>query len=145
MAISDVSSKSFVNELMRLSLSIVWKNQYEALEGETEQERRDAEAYIAARRGELNFYSKFEFAPQILRSFFPNDDIYQEVYFDKRKIPEDMRPAIVAAEQAYLIDQWENHDGEKNPYYRKLFGLPPVDMLPRDYLYNTADPQTVSD
>lgn len=137
MAISDVSSKSFVNELMRLSLSIVWKNQYEALEGETEQDRRDAEAYIAARRGELNFYSKFEFAPQILRSFFPNDDMYQEVYFDKRKIPEDMRPAIVAAEQAYLIDQWENHDGEKNPYYRKLFGLPPVDMLPRDYLYNT--------
>lgn len=137
--ISDASTKSYINELMRISLSIIWKNQYLANLGDAQikESTIDPEAYVAARNGELNFSSVVEFAPHILRTFFPNDDEYLLVLTDKKEIPVSMRPAIVQAEQNWIIDEWENHDGEKNDYYRMLFGLPPLNMEESRYIYNT--------
>lgn len=136
--ISDASSKSFINELMRISLSIVWKNEYLARMGDTDSPPAiNPDAYIAARNGELNFTSVVEFAPHIMRTFFPDDDELMVVMMDKKQIPITMRPAIVKAEQEWIIDQWENHDGETNPYFRMLFGLPPLSMDPSQYIYNT--------
>lgn len=137
MAISDVSSKSFANELMRLSLSIIWKDQGKATAAEDDDNRMEAEAYIAARRGELNFNSVHDFHTEVLQTFFPSPDELEVVVMDKKQIPEVLRPSIVAAEQDFIIDYWENQDGEKNSYYRKLFGLPPIDIAPKDLVYNT--------
>lgn len=138
MAISDVSSKSFANELMNLSLSIIWKNQGRAIEGDADVRRSDAEAYIAARKGELNFTSVAQFHEEVLQGFFPDPDELTLVLMDKKMIPNELRPMIVKAEQDFIVDYWENKDGEINPYYRTLFGLPSLDTPPEEFVYNRS-------
>ena len=137
MATSDVSAKSFYAELMKISLDIVWKDPYVSIAEEDADQRMMAEAYIASRTGDLNFYSVFQFHEEVLAPFFPDKNQLERVLVNKRLIPESMRDSIVAAESKFLIDYWENHDGERNEYYRKIFGLPPLDMSPDRYLYNT--------
>ena len=137
MATSDVSAKSFYTELMRISLDIVWKDPYVSIAEEDADQRMIAEAYIASRVGDLNFYSVFQFHEEVLAPFFPDQTMLENVLLNKRLIPESMRDSIVAAESKYLIDYWENRDGETNEYYRMLFGLPPLSMSPDRFLYNT--------
>lgn len=137
MAISDVSSKTFMKELMRLSLSIIWKDAFYAIDGEKDSIRLDAEAYIAARTGVLRFNSVYQFHEQVLQAFFPDRDELILVLADKRMIPEELRPAIVEAEAKYIIDWWENGDGETNSYYRMLYGLPALELPESEYVYNT--------
>lgn len=136
MASSDVSAKSFMTELMNLSLHLIWKDPYYANTSEDVGSRIDIETYIASRNGELRFNSVFQFHEQVLQAFFPDPDELALVIMDKKRIPESMRDAIVQAEANYMINYWENEGGEPNAYYRMLFGLPPVEMDPKDWLYN---------
>lgn len=138
MAISDVSGQSFSTELMKLCLSIVWKHESLAVTGEVGIPVNDVESYIVARKGELNFGSVAKFHPQVLQAFFPVQADYDRVALNKRNIPLNMRDQVVAAEQAYIIHHWENEEGEPNPYYRMLWGLPPKDTEPSKFIYNTA-------
>ena len=136
MANPDVSAQSFMTELMDLSLHLVWKDPFYAISEEQSGDRVDAEAYVAARNGELLFNSVFQFHTEVLQSFFPDPDELELVMRDKRMIPEDMRPAIVAAEANLIIEEWEG-GRESNDYYRMLFGLPPREMPENEYVYNT--------
>lgn len=136
MANPDVSAQSFMTELMDLSLHLVWKDPFYAISEEQSGDRVDAEAYVAARNGELLFNSVFQFHTEVLQSFFPDPDELELVMRDKRMIPEDMRPAIVAAESSLIIEEWEG-GRESNDYYRMLFGLPPREMPENEYVYNT--------
>ena len=136
MANPDVSAQSFMTELMDLSLHLVWKDPFYAISEEQSGDRVDAEAYVAARNGELLFNSVFQFHTEVLQSFFPDPDELELVTRDKRMIPEDMRPAIVAAESNLIIEEWEG-GRESNDYYRMLFGLPPREMPENEYVYNT--------
>lgn len=136
MANPDVSAQSFMTELMDLSLHLVWKDPFYAISEEQSGDRVDAEAYVAARNGELLFNSVFQFHTEVLQSFFPDPDELELVMRDKRMIPEDMRPAIVAAESNLIIEEWEG-GRESNDYYRMLFGLPPREMPKNEYVYNT--------
>lgn len=136
MANPDVSAQSFMTELMDLSLHLVWKDPFYAISEEQSGDRVDAEAYVAARNGELLFNSVFQFHTEVLQSFFPDPDELELVMRDKRMIPEDMRPAIVAAESNLIIEEWEG-GRESNDYYRMLFGLPPREMPENEYVYNT--------
>ena len=137
MATSDVSAKSFMTELMNLSLNLVWKDPYYANTSEDVATRVDMETYIASRNGELRFNSVFQFHEEVLTMFFPDADELALVLGDKRLIPEEMRDAIVQAESEYMINYWENENGETNAYYRMLFGLPPLEMKESDWIYNT--------
>lgn len=137
MATSDVSAKSFMTELMNLSLNLVWKDPYYANTSEDVATRVDMETYIASRNGELRFNSVFQFHEEVLTMFFPDADELALVLGDKRLIPEEMRDAIVQAESEYMINYWENENGETNAYYRMLFGLPPLEMKESDWVYNT--------
>lgn len=137
MANPDVSAQAFMTELMELSLHLIWKDPFYANAGENSSDRADAEAYIAARNGELAFNSVYHFHESVLQAFFPDPDTLAVILTNKRAIPEDMRPAIVEAESKYLINYWENEGGESNDYYRMLFGLPPKDMAAEDFVYNT--------
>lgn len=137
MATSDVSAKSFMTELMNLSLNLVWKDPYYANTSEDVATRVDMETYIASRNGELRFNSVFQFHEEVLTMFFPDADELALVLGDKRLIPEEMRDAIVQAESEYMINYWENENGETNAYYRMLFGLPPLEMKKSDWIYNT--------
>lgn len=136
MANPDVSAQSFMTELMDLSLHLVWKDPFYAISEEQSGDRVDAEAYVAARNGELLFNSVFQFHTEVLQSFFSDPDELELVMRDKRMIPEDMRPAIIAAESNLIISEWEG-GRESNDYYRMLFGLPPRDMPENEYVYNT--------
>ena len=136
MANPDVSAQSFMTELMDLSLHLVWKDPFYAISEEQSGDRVDAEAYVAARNGELLFNSVFQFHTEVLQSFFPDPDELELVMRDKRMIPEDMRAAIVAAESNLIIEEWEG-GRESNDYYRMLFGLPPREMPENEYVYNT--------
>lgn len=136
MANPDVSAQSFMTELMDLSLHLVWKDPFYAISEEQSGDRVDAEAYVAVRNGELLFNSVFQFHTEVLQSFFPDPDELELVMRDKRMIPEDMRPAIVAAESNLIIEEWEG-GRESNDYYRMLFGLPPREMPENEYVYNT--------
>lgn len=137
MANPDVSAKTFLNELMEISLHLIWKDPYYAIDNEPADIRIDAETYIAARNGDLHFNSVFQFHEQVLQAFFPDPDELAIVLLNKKMIPEELRDPIVAAEAKYMIDYWENQDGETNAYYRMLFGLPPIDTPESDYVYNT--------
>ena len=137
MANPDVSAQSFMTELMDISLHLIWKDPFYAISMEQAGDRVDAEAYVAARNGELRFNSVFQFHTQVLQAFFPNPEELNLVLVDKRAIPEDKRDAIVAAESEYLINYWENEGGESNDYYRLLFGLPPRELPENEFVYNT--------
>ena len=137
MANPDVSAQAFMTELMDISLHLIWKDPFYANSEEQSGDRVDAEAYIAARNGELAFNSVYQFHEAVLEAFFPDPDMLSTIMTNKKAIPEDMRPAIVEAEAKYLINYWENEGGESNDYYRMLFGLPPKDMDLSDFVYNT--------
>lgn len=137
LAAPDISAKSFISELMRLSLNIIWKDPYYANTKEDVGTRIDVETYLASRNGVLNFNSVFHFHEQVLQAFFPDADELVIVLNDKNMIPEEKRDAIVAAESAYMIDYWENQNGETNDYYRMLFGLPPIEFTEKQWVYNT--------
>ena len=136
MANPDVSAKAFLNELMALSLHLIWKDPFYANTNEPDNIRIDAETYVAARNGELRFTSVLQFHEQVLQAFFPNSDELAIVLLDKKMIPEEMRDAIVAAEAAFVIDNWENKGAEPNAYYRMLYGLPPLNTPESDFVYN---------
>lgn len=136
MANPDVSAQSFMTELMDLSLHLVWKDPYYANSEEQEEDRVDAEAYVAARNGNLLFNSVFQFHTSVLQSFFPVPEELEFVLRDKRMIPDELRPAIVAAESDIIIKEWEG-GRESNDYYRMLFGLPPKNMPENEFVYNT--------
>lgn len=137
MATPEVSAKSFFKSLMDISLGIVWKDPFYAIAQEPDNQRIDAETYVAARNGILNFNSVFQFHEAVLAPFFSDKLELERVTINKRLIPNDLRDNIVEAEAAYMIDWWENKDGERNEYYRRLFGLPPIDTPPGEFLYNT--------
>lgn len=126
-----------MTELMNLSLHLIWKDPYYSNINEDVNTRIDVDTYIASRNGELRFNSVFQFHEEVLQGFFPNADELALVMADKRMIPEEMRDAIVAAESTYMINYWENENGETNAYYRMLFGLPPLEMKESDWVYNT--------
>jgi hypothetical protein len=137
MANPDISAKSFLNELMDISLHLIWKDPYYVVANESAETKMEAEAYVAARNGDLYFNSVYQFHEEVLQGFFPDPDELAIVLLNKRMIPDELRDAIVQAEAEYLIDYWENRDGETNAYYRMLFGLPPIDTDESDYVYNT--------
>lgn len=138
MAFSDISSQSFITELMALSKSIIWKNQYLAIEHEPEGKRIDTETYIAARNEVLTFKDVFQFHESVLREILPSEDMVSEAIYDKKSIPEAYRNFLVEREKEVVIDEWENKNGEENAYYRMLFGLPPIEAGEAAYAYNTA-------
>ena len=137
MSSPELSARSFYRSLMDISLGIVWKDPFYAIAYEPENNRIDAETYISAKNGLLNFKAVFHFHDQVLAPFFQDPQMLNTVTLHKRMIPESMRDDIVAAEAKYMIDYWENRDGEQNNYYRMLFGLPPIGASPDDYVYNT--------
>ena len=137
MAFSDVSSQSFMTELMSLSKSIIWKNQFLAIEHEPDDNRIEVETYIAARNDTLTFKDVFQFHESVLRQVLP-PNLVMEATYRKRSIPEEYRDMLVELEKQVVIDEWENQNGERNAYYRMLFGLPPLEAGESAYAYNTA-------
>jgi hypothetical protein len=116
---------------------MVWKDPYYAITYEDSGNRIDAEAYIAARNGVFYFNSVFQFHEEVLKAFITDQQLLTKCMLDKKEIPQELRPAIIAAESEYIISHWEAEDGEPNDYYRMLYGLPPVGTEESAFFYNT--------
>lgn len=147
------SNNIFKQYLMQLSTGIVWKDTSRANENETTDlaELYQAELFVVANRGLLNFDVVKSFPRAVLANASvtgANIEIYAS---DKRKIPEYLRDVIlkeyikvfttvdpISGRPAYynsINNRYEIIYDEPNNYYRMLMGLP--DRGDTDYVYNT--------
>jgi len=134
MAEELTAASSFMNELMKISSDIVWKDEYTANLYETRSIMSEVALYMAAKDGELNFTVIPSFDLEVLDKvgISAEDKLY--CFYDKYKIPTKYRNECVRLQSEIILASYE----EKNNYYRMLSGLP--DMEDTEYLYNTKYP-----
>jgi hypothetical protein len=128
------SSSVFLNELMRLSTDIIWKNQSEAIANEDPSRSIDVEQYLVARRGIMTFDLIYSFTYSVLISAGLTAAQATAGVNDKRTIPSSVRDTCTKMQINYIINNYE----ERNNYYRMLHGLP--DIGDTEYFYNIKYP-----
>lgn len=99
---TNYTNEAFKNELLHMSTDIVWKNQTLARSSEVTSGMYLAELYVVANRGLLTWDVIKAFPRAVLRNcgvIGDNVDLYASV---KSKIPEALRPTLVAEYQAAL-------------------------------------------
>lgn len=129
---SDLSADIFVNELLSISSTIIWKNQYLANINEVSGRFREVDLYLSAYNDRITFNSVSQFTYDVLSQFIGNHDLILACMDDKSQIPANLRDMCTAAQ----IEFYKNNYIEYNNYYRMLFGLPDLDDT--DYFYNTV-------
>lgn len=152
----SLSSEVYKEMIMKLSSSIVWKDQTMANSLEDSMDLYSTEIFMIANKGLLSFEMVESFPRYVFEVLHISEDnilIYSD---DKNKIPEGLRNEVVKVYQeslrtknpntglhAYnipklvggkLVDNYITTYVEKNPYYRTLMGLP---SSISDYVYNT--------
>lgn len=139
----EYSGQIFLNELMRLSTDLVWKNLSEAKKYETIDNAIEREEFMAANRGLLNFDLIHQFTLSSLMTAGLTHDVAEAAVENKDIIPENARDACAKAYINELL-QTDTRTGkylyyvEQNNYYRMLNGLPGMeDMASRNFIYNT--------
>ncbi len=125
------SSDVVLNELLRLSSNVIWKNPKYATSYESGVDIIQVEQYLLARQGRLTFEMIYSFDEEPLRQLGFSEDRILSCLDDNYAIPEQYRDAATKLQQQYILD----HYVEENNYYRMLSGLP--DNEDSDYLYNT--------
>lgn len=130
------ASELFLDELLRISSNIVWKNPYLALYYESKDYITEVEHYILSRQGRLVFSVIDRFDEEVLRSLgFRNEEIV--VYSNNKfAIPEEMRDKCVERQSEWNIKNYVEH----NNYYRMLNGLPNIEDTEDDFFYNIEYP-----
>jgi len=133
--LSELSASIFINELLRVSASIVWKNNYLVIQYEGATTPYDVDMYISANKGLLSFETIHSFDYSIINGVgITPSSLVQECVEDKNKIPYLYRDACVALK----INQINDTYVEKNDYYRMMYGLPNMDD--KEFVYCTGYP-----
>ena len=141
MSIINVSTETFISKLKRISQSIVWKDRSAVVKYENDSNFEAVDFYIHAYEGELGWDTVRSYSVPFLNYFFKKHEIHiseetiSQYSYNKNLIPLEYRDAIAEEYPEYVIDQYENHDDdregrtnyERNNYYRRLFGLPNLD------------------
>ena len=132
------SAEIFLNELLKISSNLVWKNPDAVKLYEENCDSIEVEKYLLAVNGTLTFESIYEFSYDVLKKIgIPNENI--PLCMDNRYIiPENLRDQATKEQIDYLKTNYE----EKNNYYRMLNGLPDIDDI--DFVYNTKYPEISS-
>lgn len=128
------SSELFLNELLRISSNIIWKNPQKALDSEDSDNAIQVEQFNLASQGQLTFDLIYKFDEEALRSIGLSEIQVIQYSDDPLSIPDDLRDICTEKQIEYILAHFE----EKNNYYRMLNGLPDIDDT--DYLYNTKYP-----
>ena len=133
--------RTLYDDIMSMLRKLVVKREDMAVGCTTTESAREFELYLACLRGDRYFYNFKYFDRDILSQFLSPAEI-ELANRNTNNIPEEYRSDIVELQAQRVLDTYE----EKNPYYRMLLGLPPLDDLPKDYFYITdhsnIDPKT---
>lgn len=125
----NLSSNIFLQELMNMANSIVWKNPLRAIEEEPSDIYIEVDMYKAAYDGILTFESIYQFEYDVLIRCGIDPELAERCVDDKYNIPLSKRDLCTSQQIKSLIENYE----EQNNYYRMLYGLP--DMDDTDFLY----------
>lgn len=134
--LSELSASIFINELLRISSSIVWKNNYLVIKYEGATTPYDVDMYVSANKGLLTFETIHSFDYSIINGVgIAPDSLIEKCVEDKNNIPLEYREACVNLKIKQINEEYV----EKNDYYRMLYGLPSIDD--KEYLYCTEYPE----
>ena len=139
MADYSYSSEVFLNELLRISSGIVWKNPKKALDNENPSNIIQVEQYMLARQGKLIFDLIYKFDEEALVKAGLPESTIQNYADDPSSIPVSMRDICVKCQTDYILNNYD----EQNNYYRMLNGLPDLDDT--EFVYNTKYPDISND
>lgn len=128
------ASELFLNELLRISSNIIWKNPKKATDSEDLDNIIQVEQFNLASQGQLTFDLIYKFDEEALKSIGLSDIQAMQYSDDPMAIPYELRDICTKKQNEYILTHFE----EKNNYYRMLNGLPDIDDT--SYLYNTKYP-----
>ena len=132
----NISSNSFMEELKRISSTIVWKNKELANYYEANTDSFTVDMYMAAYRGFVTFESVPSFPVEVLRQMdLVGDEQIELCLKNKNNIPKEKRDNAVSLYIRYITNNYV----EKNDYYRMLNGLPTVNEANYFYIINQKD------
>lgn len=139
-----LSASIFLDELMRISSDIVWKNIGVAKSCEKKEYAAEVDTFIAANKGLLNFDTIQRFEYEVLIAAGLSEEQAIAGSTNKWNIPEASRKTVVSTYLSMYLakdsvtGQYKNYT-EHNNYYRMLYGLP--DEEDTEFLYNTKYPE----
>lgn len=131
MGLSSMNSDAFLNELMKISSGIIWKNKAKAAECESEEYAIEVEQFMTAKKGLLTFETIYEFDEEVLLKAGLDPVTADIATTDSSFIPLDLRDLCTKLQIEYILNNYE----EMNNYYRMLYGLP--DLEDTEFIYNT--------
>lgn len=122
---------TIIENLKKLTSSIIIKYHKEALNSETVETQRNYDYYYLAcfERDKFSTYSSF--TEEVLISANIIGKELEECLKDKNNIPENKRDRVMKIQRQYIIKNFE----EKNDYYRKFVGLPPINEPEQNFKY----------
>lgn len=135
-----LSASIFLEELMRISTDIVWKNTYLANRNEDPEYSIETELFMAAARGIVTFENIYQLEYSIMSEMGLSQSMMSICFDDKYKLPSNLRRTYTNLYIKKVLDKdpvtghYLNYE-EHNNYYRTLAGLP--DIGDTDYVYNT--------
>lgn len=135
----EYSLQVFLDELLKISSNIIWKNPKLALENESEVFSISVEQFMLASRGQLVFDTVYKFDKEALKKAGVDDSLLDQYSDNMYLIPDNLREVCAKAQSEYLLEHYEEH----NNYYRMLNGLP--DWEDTDFFYNTKYPDIGND
>lgn len=113
--------ENLYKDLITIASDIVVKRMDFAQEAETTETATAFELYYACLTGSRYFYNFKRFDSEVLAKYLP-EHMVKACYYQPNSIPEQYRKDIVEDQAVRVIETYE----EKNEYYRKLYGLPPI-------------------
>lgn len=128
------ASELFLNELLRISSDIVWKNPSKASASENSNNTIQVEQFNLASQGQLTFDLIYKFNEEALLAAGLSDIQIRQYADDPSEIPDNLKDLCTQKQIEYILTNYE----EQNNYYRMLNGLP--DINDNNYLYNTKYP-----
>ena len=128
------ASELFLNELLRISSDIIWKNPKKAVDNEDSDNVIQVEQFNLASQGQLTFDLVYKFDEEALSGIGLSDIQVRQYSDDPSSIPYELRDICTKKQVEYILSHFE----ERNNYYRMLNGLPDIDD--KTYLYNTKYP-----
>ncbi len=130
--LTELSASVFITELLKVSSSIVWKNNYQVIKYESATIPYDVDMYVSANKGLLTFDTIQSFDYSIINGVgIAPDSLVEKCVADKHNIPEGYRDSCVKLRIKQINDNYE----ERNDYFRMLDGFPGIDD--NEYLYCT--------
>ena len=123
----------FVDELVyyvkKLAPGCIIKMDEQATANETLESMKESDLYISCYEGRASFILFDSFPREVIRMAKVPEQILDDCTKNKYNIPEKYRDAVVDLMEEYYVENYV----EKNNYYRRLIGLPPLGET--DFVY----------